>query len=176
MRKFAFLVPALLFASGIPARAQNQAPAGTVYRVEFRIRDGSAPAGQSARRYAMLVALVDGSGHGSFRVGDRVPVATGSFQSGGNTTVNTQFNYIDVGVNIDTRLNEREGKLVLNSTLDLSGVMDRKPGVSAPAPTIGQIKIVVDSAIVPGKPALVASIDDPVTLHRLDVEALVTKE
>jgi len=45
------------------------------------------------------------------RVGDRVPVATGSFQrawgsvgSGGglvNPLVNTQFQYLDVGVNVD---------------------------------------------------------------------------
>ena len=37
------------------------------------------------------------------RVGDRVPVATGSFQAtaGLGPVVNTQFQYIDVGVNID---------------------------------------------------------------------------
>jgi general secretion pathway protein D len=37
------------------------------------------------------------------RVGDRVPVATGSFQAtvGVGPVVNTQFQYIDVGVNID---------------------------------------------------------------------------
>jgi general secretion pathway protein D len=37
------------------------------------------------------------------RVGDRIPVATGSFSvaSGAGPVVNTQFQYIDVGVNID---------------------------------------------------------------------------
>ena len=37
------------------------------------------------------------------RVGDRVPVATGSFQStaGLGNVINTQFQYVDVGVNID---------------------------------------------------------------------------
>jgi general secretion pathway protein D len=37
------------------------------------------------------------------RVGDRVPVATGSFQStaGFGNVINTQFQYVDVGVNID---------------------------------------------------------------------------
>jgi len=37
------------------------------------------------------------------RVGDRIPVATGSFQAtvGAGLGVNTQFQYIDVGVNID---------------------------------------------------------------------------
>ena len=36
------------------------------------------------------------------RVGDRVPIATGSFQAiGVGPSINTQFQYIDVGVNID---------------------------------------------------------------------------
>jgi len=37
------------------------------------------------------------------RVGDRIPIATGSFSvtSGAGPVVNTQFQYIDVGVNID---------------------------------------------------------------------------
>ena len=42
----------------------------------------------------------------SLKIGDRVPVATGSFQPGIggvgiNPLVNTQFQYLDVGVNID---------------------------------------------------------------------------
>ena len=48
----------------------------------------------------------------SLKIGERVPVATGSFQAGVgvgvgggagvvNPLVNTQFTYIDVGVNID---------------------------------------------------------------------------
>lgn len=37
------------------------------------------------------------------RVGDRIPIATGSFSVSGNSgpLVNTQFQYVDVGVNID---------------------------------------------------------------------------
>lgn len=37
------------------------------------------------------------------RVGDRIPIATGSFQAlaGSGPSINTQFQYIDVGVNID---------------------------------------------------------------------------
>ena len=37
------------------------------------------------------------------RVGDRIPIATGSFQplAGSGPAINTQFQYIDVGVNID---------------------------------------------------------------------------
>ena len=42
----------------------------------------------------------------SLKIGDRIPVATGSFQPGIggvgiNPLVNTQFQYIDVGVNME---------------------------------------------------------------------------
>jgi len=57
------------------------------------------------------IRVVDGQ-TAKLRVGDRVPVATGSFQAGvgvgggaagglGNPLVNTQFQYLDVGVNVD---------------------------------------------------------------------------
>jgi general secretion pathway protein D len=69
------------------------------------------------------------------RVGDRVPVATGSFQagvgvgvSGGagglvNPLVNTQFQYIDVGVNIDvTPRVHPEGDVSLKLKVEVSNV------------------------------------------------------
>jgi len=41
----------------------------------------------------------------TLKIGDRVPIATGSFSGGGGASVsplvNTQFQYLDVGVNID---------------------------------------------------------------------------
>ena len=55
------------------------------------------------------IRVVDGQ-TAKLRIGDRIPVATGSFQAGigvGATTgavnplVNTQFQYLDVGVNVD---------------------------------------------------------------------------
>jgi general secretion pathway protein D len=69
------------------------------------------------------------------RVGDRVPIATGSFQagvgvgvSGGtsglvNPLVNTQFQYIDVGVNIDvTPRVHPEGDVSLKLKVEVSNV------------------------------------------------------
>src|ERR1700686_773673 len=54
------------------------------------------------------IRVVDGQ-TAKLRIGDRVPVATGSFQAGIGATgtgainplVNTQFQYLDVGVNVD---------------------------------------------------------------------------
>lgn len=160
------LAPVLLAAAVLPSAAQGLS---ATYKVEFRIKDGSDAAAKNGRRYMILI---DTTGHGSFHVGDRVPMATGV--GGGNT----QFQYYDIGVNIDTKLQEvQQGKLMVNATLDLSTVHKADPAV-APGimqPTVSQIKIVVDAMVSPGKPTLVASIDDPATERKFEVEAVVTK-
>jgi len=64
------------------------------------------------------------------RTGSRVPVATGSFQSSGgggstavNPLVNTQFQYIDVGTNIDARaVAADDGRYDLSLNLERSWV------------------------------------------------------
>src|SRR5207302_1862204 len=53
----------------------------------------------------------------TLKIGDRVPVATGSFQPGIggvgiNPLVNTQFQYLDVGVNIDITPHVHHGREV----------------------------------------------------------------
>src|SRR5579864_2959509 len=59
----------------------------------------------------------------SLKIGDRVPVATGSFQPGIggvgiNPLVNTQFQYLDVGVNIDiTPRVHANGEVTLKMTM-----------------------------------------------------------
>jgi hypothetical protein len=169
MRITALLLPALLVAAIGPAVAQETKPTGTsVFKVEYRIRDASDPAAKAGRRYTMLL---DTTGRGSFHVGDRVPVASGQ----------NQFSYVDVGVNIDTTLREpsNESRLMLVSSLDMSTIVEHKQpaGSSVPAnPTIAQTRIQVNALVPMGKPTVVASIDDPATQHRLDVEVLITKE
>ena len=124
---------------------------------------------------------IDNLGRGTFHVGERVPVASGSFQpgtggTGVNPLVNTQFSYQDVGVSIDTTIGEQDGKVNLNSTIDVSIVVPSKPeGNWTPPPVIAQIRIAVKALVALNKPALVASVDDPVTQRKFDVEAVVTK-
>ena len=174
------LAPVLLAAAVWPAPAQEKKDPSlsATYKVEWRIKDGSDAAAKNGRRYTMLI---DTTGSGSFHVGDRVPVPTGSFNSDGsvNALVNTQYNYCDVGVNIDTKLHEQQGQVAIYATIDLSTAIPHKADGSAAGrvlpPTISQIKIAVNATLTPGKPSLVASIDDPVSERKFEVEAVVTK-
>src|ERR1700736_951121 len=63
-------------------------------------------------------------GKATLKIGDRVPIATGSFASvasGTNPLVNTQFQYLDVGVNIDITPHVlAEGEVSLKMVLEVS--------------------------------------------------------
>jgi general secretion pathway protein D len=83
----------------------------------------------------------------SLKIGDRVPVATGSFQPGIggvgiNPLVNTQFQYLDVGVNIDiTPHVHANGEITLKMSMDVSAVTGQQNIGGISQPIIGQRKI-----------------------------------
>ncbi|MGH9670708.1 MAG: secretin N-terminal domain-containing protein [Terriglobales bacterium] len=83
----------------------------------------------------------------SLKIGDRVPIATGSFQPGIggvgiNPLVNTQFQYIDVGVNIDITPRVHAGREVtLKLALEISAVTSRVNIGGILQPVIGQRKV-----------------------------------
>lgn len=83
----------------------------------------------------------------TLKIGDRVPVATGSFQPGIggvgiNPLVNTQFQYLDVGVNIDITPRVHAGREVtLKLSLDISAVTSFQNIGGISQPVIGQRKI-----------------------------------
>jgi general secretion pathway protein D len=83
----------------------------------------------------------------TLKIGDRVPVATGSFQPGIggvgiNPLVNTQFQYLDVGVNIDITPRVHVGREIsLKMSLDVSAVTDHVIIGGISQPVIGQRKI-----------------------------------
>jgi len=59
----------------------------------------------------------------SLKIGNRVPIATGSFQSGLGGSVNTQFQYLDVGVNIDiTPYVHANNEVTLKMSMEISSV------------------------------------------------------
>ena len=83
----------------------------------------------------------------SLKIGQRVPVATGSFQPGIggvgiNPLVNTQFQYLDVGVNIDITPHVHAGnEVTLKVAMDISEVDTTANIGGISQPVIGQRKI-----------------------------------
>ena len=102
----------------------------------------------------------------SLKIGDRIPIATGSFQAGAGVSgggisplVNTQFQYLDVGVNIDiTPQIHSNREVTLKMVLEVSAVTGTSNIGGINQPTIGQRRIEHESRLEDGEINLVGGI------------------
>jgi general secretion pathway protein D len=106
----------------------------------------------------------------TLKIGSKVPVATGSFQAGVgvgvtgssgvvNPLVNTQFQYIDVGVNIEiTPRVHPDGDISLKGTVDISQIIGNSPIGGINQPVIGQKKTEIDVRLKEGEPNILAGL------------------
>jgi len=101
----------------------------------------------------------------TLRIGDRVPIATGSFQpgivGGGGVSplVSTQFQYLDVGVNIDiTPHIHSDHEVTLKMQLEISSVTGSQSIGGITQPIIGQRRIEHVTRLVDGEVNLLAGI------------------
>lgn len=100
----------------------------------------------------------------TLRIGDRVPIATGSFQTGivaaGSVSpVSTQFQYMDVGVNIDITPHIHSDKEVtLKMTLEISSLNGTETIGGITQPIIGQRRIEHETRLVDGEVNLLGGI------------------
>jgi general secretion pathway protein D len=100
----------------------------------------------------------------TLRIGDRVPIATGSFSSGIGASnvsplVDTQFQYLDVGVNIDiTPHIHSDRDVTLKMSLEISTVTGSTNIGGINQPTIGQRRVELDTRLKDGEVNLVGGI------------------
>jgi general secretion pathway protein D len=118
------------------------------------------------------IRAVDGQ-KASLKIGERVPVATGSFQPGIggvgiNPLVNTQFQYLDVGVNIDITPHVHAGREVtLKVSMDVSSVTGQSNIGGISQPIIGQRKIEHEIRLREGEVNLLGGILEDTTTKAL---------
>jgi general secretion pathway protein D len=115
------------------------------------------------------VRVTDGQ-KASLKIGERVPVATGSFQAGVgvgvgggagvvNPLVNTQFTYLDVGVNIDvTPRVHPDGDVSMKLTVDISSIAGQSNIGGIEQPIINQNKIEHDIRLKDGEASVLGGL------------------
>jgi general secretion pathway protein D len=102
----------------------------------------------------------------SLRIGERFPVATGSFQPGvggigANSLVNTQFNFEEIGVNIDILPkihNDRE--ISMHIAIEISNVRDVIDLGGVSQPIIGQRTIEHDVRLQEGEASILGGLNN----------------
>ncbi|HYW65245.1 MAG TPA: cohesin domain-containing protein [Candidatus Dormibacteraeota bacterium] len=124
------------------------------------------------------IRAIDGQ-PAKLRVGDRVPVATGSFQAGvgvGTTSgagfvnplVNTQFQYIDVGVNMDVTPHVHPNRdISLKVSIEVSSVTGTSTIGGIQQPIISQRKIEHEIRLKEGEVSILGGL-----IERVDTKTL----
>jgi general secretion pathway protein D len=125
------------------------------------------------------IRAIDGQ-PAKLRVGDRVPVATGSFQAGvgvGSTAgagfvnplVNTQFQYIDVGVNVDITPHVHPNRdISLKVSVEVSSVTGESTIGGIQQPIISQRKIEHEIRLKEGEVSILGGLFERVDTRTLN--------
>ncbi len=98
------------------------------------------------------------------KIGQRIPIATGSYSSGASTAivsslVNTQFTYLDIGVNIDiTPTVHADREITLKTVIDISNQASTVVISGVNEPVIGQRKIEQTIQLKEGEPSILAGL------------------
>jgi general secretion pathway protein D len=102
----------------------------------------------------------------TLKIGERVPVATGSFQPGIggvgiNPLVNTQFQYLDVGVIIDVTPHVHADRdVTLKLSMEVSSVTGQSSIGGISQPIIGTKKVEHEIRLRDGEPSIIGGIFD----------------
>ena len=167
---------ALVAQAGAPEQASapkqaavEQKPSG-YYRLDFNIREMQDSRVVNTRAYSMNVE--DGY-RGNLKSGARVPVPVGV----GPAKEASSFQYMDIGMTIDCRIRSRADYLSLDTTVEMTTIAGSEQMPTAPtsAPVVRSSRTVVPAGVIPGKPTIIASLDDPLGNRRFQIEVTATK-
>jgi len=183
MNRASTLLRLALLTCTLPLAAQAQDAAKPVhgYRVTYTLTTTDAGKRVGLEHFAMTVNTAittspDGrtsSGRGSVKIGQKVPVSTGTY-SDAKSSVQTQFTYLDVGINIDATVTEGPTGLLIGSKVEESSVAPQPvviAGVSEPI--IRQMVLTNSSTVNPGKSVSVGSLDLPDMQRHVDIEVSI---
>lgn len=158
-------VAVLVLVVGMAARAQEAEKAPkpakpvSVYRVQFAIHESENGQRVNTRNY---MQLVEEGGRCRSRAGASIPI-----------TVGAQVQYMDVGFNLDCELSERDDLVRMELSLEISSFAQDQE--TKERPVVRRIRSEVNTALVPGKPTVVSSIDDTASKRRYELEVTATK-
>lgn len=167
------LVTAITATSITALEAQKETPpkperSTSVYKLDYvfyEVQDGKR---SNVRNYSTLVGMND---RGSIRLGDRVPVGVG-----GSKDAN-QVQYMDVGVNIDCRIEqELEAGVGLYTNVEISSLAPQQPGENPTGlPTVRQMKFQLEQIVPVGKQTLIGSADEVDGTRKIQIEVIAAK-
>jgi 3D (Asp-Asp-Asp) domain-containing protein len=142
--------------------AEAQEKPINAYRLDFSVNELEDGKKINSRQYSMNLNSGDTN---QIRIGTRVPVEA---KQG-------EFTYLDVGTTIKSRLRERDNGLMLDVWCDVSNFALSDQQNQSPHPALRQLQINASTMVLPGKPMMVGSVDDPNSKRQFQLEVTVNR-
>jgi hypothetical protein len=146
--------------------AQKEAMADSAYKLVFNIYELEDGKRINQRDYTMVARTMEG--WSSLKIGTRVPVSVKEKET----------QYIDVGMDVKCIVRESLGRLQARIELNSSSfaMPDQNSGSnSSLLPMLRNSSMNVSTFLIPGKPSVIASLDDVNSKKRMQVEVTATK-
>lgn len=135
------------------------------YRLTYTLTDVDNGKTVGTQHFSMIVV---GGQRTTLKQGSKIPVATGSYSTDHNAS-QTQFTYLDVGMNFDAALDELANGVRLQSKVEESGAETSNMIAGVSEPVIRQAVLQGTAFLTPGKPVSLGSVDITGTTRRLDI-------
>jgi hypothetical protein len=153
--------------SAEPQTSLQSAP--KTYRLTYTVSEIDGTHSVGTQHYSMTA---DADGRASVKLGSKIPVLTGEYNPGSSQT-QTQFTYIDVGLNLDMRLKEFANGVQVIAKVEKSNVADEPSTLEGHEPIIRQEVLQNTAVVTLGKPIMLGSLDIPGSTHHLDIGLVV---
>jgi type II secretory pathway component GspD/PulD (secretin) len=135
------------------------------YRLTYTITELDGDKTIGTQHYSMVV--VTGQ-HTTMKEGNKIPVATGSYDTD-KATSQTQFTYLDIGMNFDATVDEFTNGVRLQSKVEQSSLGQPSTIAGVTEPVVRQTVLQGTSFLSPGKPVMLGSIDVPSSTRHFDI-------
>lgn len=140
------------------------------YRLNYTVTETDGEKRVGVQHFSMIVAAGQRT---VMKQGSKVPIATGSYSATGNSGAQTQFTYLDIGMNFDATLDEFANGVRLRTKVEQLSVAEQLSGVGAQDPVIRQSALEGASFLAVGKPLVLGSMDIPGSTRHLDIEVVM---
>jgi type II secretory pathway component GspD/PulD (secretin) len=142
----------------------------STYRLTYTITEIDGGKRVGSQRFAMIATEGQRT---VMKQGSRVPIATGSYKAGGTSDTQTQFTYLDIGMNFDATLDETANGAKLRTKVEQLSIAEEHSGVGPQDPIVRQAEMEGMTYLTLGKPQVLGSLDIPGSTRHLDVEVVM---
>ena len=138
------------------------------YRITYTVNESDGGKRIGTQHFSLTTSAGQRS---VLKQGSKVPIVTGSYDQG-KAGSQTQFTYLDIGLNFDATPEDLDGAVSLKSKVEQSSIAP-EPSTFVTDPIVRQSILENCSLVTLGKPLTLGSLDVPGSTRHLDIEVVV---